>query len=110
MSARCAIFCGREHSLRADCPPRWRPSCNAPELAASRAPAGTSTVRLELVGMAAVGELVQSTSGQWMIRAPQHCAEGHRLRPGHMVVVTIACSCGRHLTWRCEGGAVSYRP
>jgi hypothetical protein len=35
---------------------------------------------------------------------------GHRLRPGHTIVGTIACSCGRHLTWRCECGAVTYGP
>jgi hypothetical protein len=74
------------------------------------APSGIPTVRLQLVGMAAVGELVQSTSGQWMVRAPQRCAQGHRLRPGHMLVGSIACSCGRHLTWRRERGAVTYGP
>jgi hypothetical protein len=25
-----------------------------------------------------------------------------------MLVGSIACSCGRHLTWRCDGGAVTY--
>jgi hypothetical protein len=35
---------------------------------------------------------------------------GHRLLPGHTSVGTIACSCGRHLTWRCECGAVTYGP
>jgi hypothetical protein len=60
--------------------------------------------------MAAVGELVRSTSGQWMVRPPQHCPCGHRLRPGHMLVGSIACSCGQHLTWRCDRGAVSYGP
>jgi hypothetical protein len=27
-----------------------------------------------------------------------------------MLVGSIACSCGRHLTWSCECGAVSYGP
>jgi hypothetical protein len=34
----------------------------------------------------------------------------HTLRPGRMLVGTVACSCGRHLTWRCECGAVTYGP
>jgi hypothetical protein len=29
---------------------------------------------------------------------------------GRTIVGTIACSCGRHLTWRCECGAVTYGP
>jgi hypothetical protein len=53
---------------------------------------------------------VRSNSGQWMVRPPQRCAQGHRLRPGHVLVGTIACSCGRHLTWACECGAVTYGP
>jgi hypothetical protein len=59
---------------------------------------------------AAVGELVQSTTGQWMVRPPLHCPRGHPLRPGRMLVGSIACSCGRHLTSRCECGAVTYGP
>jgi hypothetical protein len=27
-----------------------------------------------------------------------------------MLVGSIACSCGRHLTWCCECGAVTYGP
>ncbi|MDT5120486.1 MAG: hypothetical protein QOE30_6225 [Mycobacterium sp.] len=27
-----------------------------------------------------------------------------------MLVGSIACSCGRHITWRCECGAVAYGP
>jgi hypothetical protein len=27
-----------------------------------------------------------------------------------MLVGTIACSCGRHITWRCECGAITYGP
>jgi hypothetical protein len=33
-----------------------------------------------------------------------------RCGPGRMLVGSIACSCGRHLTWRCECGAVTYGP
>jgi hypothetical protein len=52
--------------------------------------------------MPAIGELVRSTTGQWMGKPPLHCPRGHRLRPGHTLVGSIACSCGRHLTWRCQ--------
>jgi hypothetical protein len=36
--------------------------------------------------MAAIGELVRSTSGQWMARPPLRCRRGHTLRPGRMLV------------------------
>lgn len=32
------------------------------------------------------------------------------LQPGRMLVDRIACLCGRHLTWCCECGAVTYGP
>ena len=35
------------------------------------------------IGMSSVGELLECTNGTWM-----------------------ACSCGRHVTWRCEYGAM----
>jgi hypothetical protein len=60
--------------------------------------------------MAAVGELVRSTTGQWMVRPPVRCTRGHLLLPGRFLVGSIACSCGRHLTWCCECGAVTYGP
>src|ERR1700741_4127262 len=60
--------------------------------------------------MAGVGELVQSTTGQWMVRPPLCCPRGHALQPGHTLVGSIACSCGRRLTLRCECGAVTYGP
>jgi hypothetical protein len=60
--------------------------------------------------MAGVGELVRSTTGQWIARPPLRCPRGHVLRPGRMLVGSIACSCGRHLTWRWECGAVTYGP
>jgi hypothetical protein len=61
-------------------------------------------------GMAAVGELVRSTTGQWIARPPLPCPRGHTLRPGRMLVGSIACSCGRHITWQCECGEVTYGP
>ena len=32
------------------------------------------------------------------------------MQAGRVLVGSIACSCGRHLTWRCECGAVTYGP
>ncbi len=40
---------------------------------------------------------VGSPRTQWMDRPPQRCARGHWLLPGHMIVATILCSCGRHI-------------
>jgi hypothetical protein len=59
-----------------------------------------------------VGELVLSTSGEWMVRPPQRCGNGHRLQPGRVLVGSIVCGCGerRHLTWLCECGNTSYGP
>jgi hypothetical protein len=59
--------------------------------------------------MAAVGELVQSTSGQWRVRPAQLPARAPDAT-GPTLVGSIACSCGRHLTWRCDCGAVTYGP
>jgi hypothetical protein len=42
--------------------------------------------------VAAVGEFVQSTTGQWMIRPPLRCPRGHTLQPGRLLVGTVACS------------------
>ena len=58
----------------------------------------------------AVGELVRYTNDQRMVRPPECCPVGHRILPGRTIVGTIPCSCGRHLTWRCECGAVTYGP
>jgi hypothetical protein len=49
--------------------------------------------------MAAIGELVRSTSGQWMVRPPMHCPRGHRLRP----IQPWASSCSRWF-WACLSG------
>jgi hypothetical protein len=48
----------------------------------------------------AVGDLVRSTDGDWMVRPPLHCPSGHRLKRGRILVSSIACSSGRHLTSR----------
>ncbi len=70
-------------------------------------PVGGETKTL---GMSGVGELVRSTSGAWMVRPPQVCERGHRLVPGRVLVGSVACSCGRHISWRCECGAMTYGP
>jgi hypothetical protein len=59
---------------------------------------------------AAVGELGRCANGQWIVRPPLRCPSGHLLRAGRMLVGSIASACGRHLTWRCECGAVTYGP
>jgi hypothetical protein len=43
---------------------------------------------------------------------PYRCARGHWLLPGHMIVASRPCSCGRgrHVTWECECGDVTYSP
>jgi hypothetical protein len=58
-----------------------------------------------------VGDLVLSTSGQWMVRPPQRCGNGHRLA-GHCIVGTLPCRCqDRHLTWCCDRcGHITYGP
>src|ERR1700675_3246705 len=33
-----------------------------------------------------VGDLVRSTTGAWIVLAPQHCPNGHRLGPGETLV------------------------
>jgi hypothetical protein len=52
--------------------------------------------------MAAVDELVQSTTGQWMVRPPLHCPRGHRLRTGHVLVGSIPRG-----EWLCAGVSIS---
>jgi hypothetical protein len=57
-----------------------------------------------------VDELAYCSRTKWMDRPPQRCARGHWLLPGHMIVGTIPCSCGPHICWECECGAVTYAP
>ena len=40
--------------------------------------------------IAGVGELVRSTTGQWIARPPLRCPRGHPLRPGRMLVGSTA--------------------
>jgi hypothetical protein len=37
-------------------------------------------------------------------------ARAHATAQARMLVGSVACSCGRHLTWRCECSAVTYGP
>jgi len=57
-----------------------------------------------------VGDVTHRLRTQWMDRPPQRCTRGHWLLPGHMIVATIACSCGPHISWECECGAATYEP
>jgi hypothetical protein len=43
---------------------------------------------------------------------PYRCGRGHWLLPGHMMAGSKPCSCrrGRHTTWECECGDVTYAP
>src|SRR5271169_2827658 len=63
---------------------------------------------------AGIGELVQSTSGKWMVRAPERCLNGHSLAPNQVLVGHVACNSGHgggHTTWRCcTCDAVVYGP
>jgi hypothetical protein len=58
-----------------------------------------------------IGDLVRSTTGQWMVRPPERCGNGHLLA-GHCIVGTLPCHCqDRHLTWCCdECGHITYGP
>ncbi|OBI81208.1 hypothetical protein A9X01_01850 [Mycobacterium asiaticum] len=57
-----------------------------------------------------VGELSHVLRAEWMDRPPRRCSRGHWLLPGHMIVVTVPCSCGPHVRWECECGAATYGP
>jgi hypothetical protein len=61
--------------------------------------------------MHGVGDLVPSADGSWMVRPPERCANGHRLR-GRCIVGTTPCSCqDRHLSWTCDlCGNTTYGP
>jgi hypothetical protein len=59
--------------------------------------------------MPAVGELVWFSASQWAV-PPLRCPRGHLMRPERMLVGSTECSCGRHVTWRCHCGAVTYGP
>ena len=58
-----------------------------------------------------VGDLVLSSGGEWMVRPPERCGNGHPITPGHVLVGTAVCACqDRHLTWLCECGSMVYGP
>ncbi|MGB9305438.1 MAG: hypothetical protein WCB92_17690 [Mycobacterium sp.] len=57
-----------------------------------------------------VSKLAHRSFTHRMDRPPQRCARGHWLLPGHMLVATIQCSCGPHVSWECECGAATYAP
>lgn len=61
----------------------------------------------------AVGELVLSTTGDWIALPPERCPHGHPLGAGRVLVGHQPCGCGRHghTTWCCrECDAVIYGP
>ena len=71
------------------------------------------SLRGSTVGAMAVGDLVRSPKGQWVIVAPTHCsAAGHSLGPDQVLVGHAPClNCGGHTTWTCaQCDAVTYGP
>jgi hypothetical protein len=58
----------------------WRADCFTASAPSGPLPGGNRTP--SVVSMAAVGELVRSTSGAWIVRPPTRCPRGHALRPG----------------------------
>ena len=54
--------------------------------------------------------LVRATGRTQTDRRPHRCKRGHWLLPGHMLVGSMPCSCGRHTTWECECSDVTYEP
>lgn len=71
---------------------------------------GTGAVALATYSETMVGQLVQCIDGSWIARPPQHCPAGHPIFPGRVLVGSVPCSCGRHLSWECPCGAVAYGP
>ena len=57
-----------------------------------------------------VSDPVRRSHTHWMDIPPQRCTRGHWLLAGHMIVYTIPCSCGEHITWECECSAITYGP
>src|ERR1700722_9787295 len=47
-------------------------------------------------------DLVRFIERTQLDRRPHRCTRGHLLLPGHMIVGSMPCSCGRHTTWECE--------
>ena len=57
-----------------------------------------------------VDDRVGSIGGTQLDTRPHRCMRGHWLLPGHMLVGSMPCSCGRHTTWECECSDVTYEP
>jgi hypothetical protein len=53
--------------------------------------------------LAVLGELVQTTTGKWIIHPPTRCPNGHEFGPGRTLVGYQAClgHGGGHTTWTC---------
>jgi hypothetical protein len=79
----------------------------APHANPDRMPAGP---RLDGV----LGDLVQTTRGQWITRPPSRCPNGHPLGPNQVLVGHVAClghGGGGHVSWHCRTcDAVTYGP
>jgi hypothetical protein len=54
--------------------------------------------------MPAVGDLVRGSDAKWMVRLPQHCANGRTLGPNQVLAGHVAClgHGGGHTTWTCR--------
>jgi len=61
-----------------------------------------------------LGELVQTTAGEWITRPPARCPNGHPLGPNQVLVGHVAClghGGGGHTSWHCRKcDAVVYGP
>lgn len=57
-----------------------------------------------------VRDPARGSHSRWMDKPPSRCTRGHWLLAGHMIVYTIPCSCGEHITWECECSAITYGP
>jgi hypothetical protein len=50
-----------------------------------------------------LGELVQTTAGEWITHPPTRCPNGHTLGPGQVLVGHQAClGHGGHTSWTCR--------
>ncbi len=54
--------------------------------------------------MGVLGELVQTTRGEWITHPPTRCPNGHPLGPNQVLVGHQAClgHGGGHTTWTCR--------
>jgi hypothetical protein len=57
-----------------------------------------------------ISDPARGSATRWMDRPPHRCTRGHWLLPENMIVYTIPCSCGDHVSWECECSAVTYGP